>query len=317
MKPIIYKNKPISSINSLANKLKISVKELTKIANKSQDFYFPNKPKIKENGDIRQTYRVGIPLKRVQQKVLQEIISDVQFPIFLQGSIKDTENKRDYIHNANLHVGREAILKEDIANFFPTIQTDAVYKIWKYFFNFPHDVAKTITNLTTYNGAVPQGAPTSSAIANLVFWEFEPALEYKFRKKGYVYSRYVDDITVSFTTKINKKEFQDITTQIYGMFIHAGVKPNRAKRAIQVKSSRMEVHNLNTNSGKLTLPASERLKIRAALKQLELLAQSASSWEEIKKSYNSVRGRVNTMERLHPHQAKKYIDRLDSIKKSF
>lgn len=315
MKQLVYKNKQIGSINSLARALGLQASRLIEIAENVQDFYSPNKPEIKPNGKIRQTYSVKDPLHKIQRKILDEIISGVDFPDYLQGSIKDPDNPRDYIQNANLHAGREVILKEDISSFFPSTQENLVLRVWKYFFKFPNDVAEILTKLTTYNGAIPEGAPTSSAIANLVFWDREPNLEYELRQKSYTYSRYVDDITVSSTTRLTKKELQNITTKIYSMFISSGLKPNRKKRGVQTKNKRMRVHNLNVASGKPTLPKAERLKIRTAVRELELMSQSASSWDEIKDNYEQTKGRVNLMKRLHPHEAQKYIEKIKAIEK--
>ena len=235
----------------------------------------------------------------------------------MQGSIKDPDSPRDYVQNANLHAGREVILKEDISGFFPSTKENLVLRVWKYLFKFPQDVAEILTKLTTYNGAIPEGAPTSSAVANLVFWDREPYLEYELRQKGYIYSRYVDDITVSFATRMEKKELQNVTTKIYRMFISSGLKPNRKKRAVQTKNKRMRVHNLNVASGKPTLPKSERAKIRAAVRELELISQSASSWGEIKDIYEQTNGRVNLMKRLHPDEAQKYVEKIKTIEKNW
>ena len=315
MKQLAYKNKLIGSINSLAHTLGLQASRLIEIADIAHEFYFPNEPEIKPNGKIRQTYSVKDPLYKIQRKILDEIIRGVDFPDYLQGSIKDLENPRDYIRDAKLHSGRDVILKEDISSFFPSTREELVFKMWKYFFNFPHEVAETLTKLTTYNGFIPEGASTSSAVANLVFWDCEPILEHELRQKGYNYSRYVDDITVSFATRIDKKELQNITTKIYSMFISSGLKPNRKKRGVQTKNKRMRVHNLNVASGKPTLPKTERLKIRTAVRELELISQSASSWDEIKDNYEQTKGRVNLMKRLHPQHAQKYVEKMKSIEK--
>jgi hypothetical protein len=226
MKQLVYKNEPLGSLNSLARALGLQASKLIEVAESVQKFYSPNRPEIKSNGKIRQTYSVKDPLHKIQRKIIDEIISGVDFPDYLQGSIKDPDNPRDYIQNASLHAGRKVTLKEDISSFFPSIQEKLVLRVWKYFFKFPNDVAEILTKLTTYNGAILEGAPTSSAVANLVFWDREPNLEYELRLKGYVYSRYVDDISVSFTTQIEKKELQKITSKIYKMFNSYGLRPN-------------------------------------------------------------------------------------------
>jgi len=118
MKRFRYKNKPIGGIESLAAALGFQESRLQKIANNAQDFYVPNLPIIKENGKTRQTYTVKEPLKYLQNKILHEIIEGVEFPIYLQGAIRDPNLPRDYVRDAELHIGREVVLKEDISTFF-------------------------------------------------------------------------------------------------------------------------------------------------------------------------------------------------------
>ena len=156
MKQLTYKNKPIGSINSLARTLGLQASRLIEIAESVQKFYSPNEPEIKPNGKIRQTYSVKDPLHKIQRKILDEIIRGVDFPDYLQGSIKDLENPRDYVRDAKLHSGREVILREDITSFFPSTRAELVSRMWKYFFKFPHDVAETLTKLTTYNNVIPE-----------------------------------------------------------------------------------------------------------------------------------------------------------------
>ena len=148
-----------------------------------------------------------------------------------------------------------------------------------------------------------------------MFWDREPILECELSQKGYIYSRYIDDITISFDKRMDKEELQEITTKIYGMFSNAGLKPNRGKRKVHANNKRLAVHNLNLNSGKPTIQKSERAKIRAAVKELEKLTQSAPKWDDIKNKYEQANGRINSMKRLHPRQAQKYIEAFQIIKK--
>ena len=120
MKSLRYKNKSIGSVKSLAATLGFREDRLIEIAQHSEDFYIPNTPIIKPNGKTRQTYTVKQPLKHLQEKILHKIIDFVEFPIYLQGAIRDVDMPRDYIRDAELHSGREVILKEDISTFFST-----------------------------------------------------------------------------------------------------------------------------------------------------------------------------------------------------
>jgi len=313
MKRLRYKNKPIASIRALAVAIGFQEYRLQQVVDKVQDFYIPNEPTLKSNGKLRQTYTVNEPLKHVQKKILHSIIDFVDFPEYLQGAIQDPDLPRDYIHDAKLHSGREIVLKEDISAFFSTTKSEVVYKMWKYFFNFPHEVADVLTKLTTYKDFIPEGAPTSPAVANLVFWDSEPSLELSLRQKGYIYSRYIDDITVSFAERIDKKEIHDITTKIYGMFLGNGLKPNRKKRTLLTKNKK--IHNLNMDSGRPTLQKTKKNKIRASVHNLEKLARTGVSWDGIKKDFDKVNGGVQQLKKLHPNKAEKYVEKLDEIKK--
>jgi hypothetical protein len=305
-----YKGKPIGSIETLSQILEFPSKKLISLANKADIFYTPNPPKIKEDGTVRQTYTVEEPLKKLQGRILYTILRDVQFPLYLYGGIQGT----DYISDAKFHVGCAEIIHEDIKKFFDSIKFDHVFNIWQIFFGFPSDVAHLLTQLTTYRRFVPQGAQTSTYIANLVFWNKEPKLENDFRQAGYVYSRFVDDIQISSKKKLSKDEKKTIIGKVYGMMRSLDFHPKRKKHVIENKRMKLTVHNLNINSGRPTLPIEERLRIRAAMKEIEHSVKSGISKEEFDAKFASVLGRVQMMRQLHPRKASGYLARLKAIK---
>lgn len=309
-----YRNKPIGSIHSLAKMLQIPVDELFKLAEDADSYYLENTPEQKPDGKVRITYRLKPRLQEIQQRINQEIFHAVDYPPYLQGSIKDKESPRNYIHNASLHTGRRIVIREDISSFFPSINTPVVMKMWQHFFHFPKEVAEVLTKLTTYRGIVPQGAPTSSYIANLIFWDKEPQVEDQLQQLGLRYSRFVDDVTVSSDKFVDKQVQQTITTIIYGMFRSIDVRPNRSKRQVQSSTNRMSVHRLNVNSGKPTLSKQSRAEIRAAVKQCEEAAKVDRTSEEYGKQYQRVHSRVYEMRKLHHNEAEKYLKRLQEIK---
>lgn len=298
----------------MANMLRIPVEELLKLAKDADHYYSPNRPEQKPNGGIRITYRLKSRLKKIQQRIVQQIFHDVDYPFYLQGSIKDERYPRDYINNASLHAGQSIIIREDISSFFPSIKSPIVLRMWQLFFHFPKDVAMVLTQLTTYGEILPQGAPTSSYISNLVFWDKEPQLEYQLRQKGFRYSRFVDDVTISSDKFVSKENQKFVTTKVYRMLRSINVKPNRSKRKVQTRANKMTVHKLNVNSGKPTLSKPNRAKIRAAVKECEEVAEVDRSSEEYKHLYQRVNGRVAVMSRLHDGEAKKYRERLQKIK---
>jgi hypothetical protein len=306
MKQAFYRNKDIRNITSLAKALHFPLRDLIRISKKPNIYYRANTPKIKPNGKLRQTFSIIEPLKTIQENILHEILDDVDFPDYLMGSIKDIDSPRDYIRDASLHLGQEVVIKEDISDYFNSVRPELVLKMWKYFFNFSTEVAELLVKLTTYDGFIPQGSSTSSAISNLIFWNREPELEFFLRRKGYIYSRYVDDITVSFTNRVEKEELRNVTTRIYQMLFSYNLRPNRKKRAVQTRNKGIRIHGLNVGSENLSLPREERYKIRAAIKELEIIDISLIPADDFFHKYASINGRIINMARHHPHQAKKY-----------
>lgn len=313
MKRPKYHNQPIGSLDSLSKLLAIDLSDLTLLATESDNHFFPNSPKIKPDGRIRQTYRVSGTLAPLLKKVNRKIFENVYFPDYLQGSIKDLENPRSYIFNAVQHTNKTFIIHEDVSDFFPSIKANLIKQIWQYFFNFPEQVAHVLTQLTTYNGFVPQGAHTSSNLANLVFWDREPQVERFCRESGYIYTRYVDDIVVSSDWILSKKEQHEVTNQIYGMLFSKQIKPNRKKRQIYTSAQRMIVTGLNVNSFKPTLDKNERNNIRAAVYQCEQTPESERATPEYLKLYRSTMGRVRNYKQLHPRKGKVYLEKLKAV----
>jgi len=105
VKKLAYRNRSIGSVKSLALALGVSSKDLTQLANNSDHYFYANKPEEKPNGKIRQTYTVNPKLKKIQTKIVKEFFYAVDFPNYLQGSIKDPSSPRDCVRNAMLHAG--------------------------------------------------------------------------------------------------------------------------------------------------------------------------------------------------------------------
>ncbi len=313
MKPPTYRGTPIKSLEGLAQILDYSVTTLIQTAEHSSRYYRPNSPVIKPDGRTRQTYRVISPLNDLQDRILKSIFHQVEFPAYLQGSIKATGTPRGYIVDATLHAKYRVTISDDIKDFFPSIKYNLILEIWRDFFRCPTDVAHILAQLTTYHGFIPQGAKTSSYLANLVFWDTEPQLESELKQRGFVYTRSVDDINVSSNKRVTRADIGFVTAKVYGMLSKKRLKPNRRKRHIQMPAHRKTVHNLNINSGVPTMPKRERSKIRAAVKQCEKMAKTDRSSQIYLALYQSTLGRVSTMQRLHPHEAQPYRDKLIAI----
>lgn len=99
--------------------------------------------------------------------------------------------------NARPHVGQAQLLKLDIADFFPSVSYAMVLRSAFPDAYYPPPVAAVLTGLCCYEDSLPQGAPTSPAIANLVMKPFDAHMGAWCKERGIVYTRYCDDMTFS------------------------------------------------------------------------------------------------------------------------
>lgn len=305
--PSIYKN--ITSLNDLSQLLETN-EDLITISQNSDNYYHPN-PIIK--GSTRQTYTVLLPLKEIQQKIFKKILVRVPFPSYLYGGIAGT----DYIKNANFHLNSRHVINEDILQFFNNIEGKHIYSVWNGFFKFPHLVAEILTRLTVFKNKLPQGAQTSTHLSNLVFWNCEPDLVNDFVHRGFKYSRYIDDITISSEIGFSIEDKKYIIDQVYSMMFSYGFKPKRKKHLISSGNKPTSVHNLNLTSGKATVPQKKRKILRASIYQLEKDVDVGINSDEFQKRIKSVEGKIQCLRRLHPTQADKYLIKLNQIKSNF
>ncbi|MFV7670099.1 reverse transcriptase family protein [Shewanella algae] len=284
--------------------------ELEDLYVNSDRFFFQTKDILKPDGSHRYTFDVSPRLKRVHERICACFLKVVQYPDYLQGSLRG----KDYLSNASKHSRKKVVISEDISNFFPSISKKVVHEVWVGVFGFSNDVAEYLAELITLDGFMVQGAKPSSYICNLVFWHREADLVEYFESKGYTYTRYVDDITVSTTRILSNNEKTDIVNRIYSLWRTVGVKPNRKKHRIMARNERQTVHKVNVNREKPTLPKAKRKNIKAAVYQCENEYKEDPDSEAYLKLYRSTMGRVNTLARMHPVEGKKLKQRLLQVK---
>ena len=306
-----YRQKRIGTLQALHMSLGMPASDLLALSERASTLYRLAKSITKSDGSIRNTYDALKPLKRVHQKIKNQILDHVTFPAYLTGSIKGC----DYKTNATLHARARIVINEDIKGFFPSTSAAQVFNVWRGFFGFSEAVAQCLTQLTTRLGELPQGAITSSFLANLVFWRDEPILQARFSAKGLVYSRYVDDMAISSRSFLTDEEKSDVVRQVYGMLLKHGYRAKRAKHEIITSAERMAVTKLAVNF-KPGLNRDERSKIRAIVQAVEHRAALGEELSFDQGPYAQAMGKVQHLKRFHPGEAAPLIKRLLALKKT-
>lgn len=303
-----YRGKPIRSIPALARALWLDVPVLIEAADAANRNYRVVRPKL---GSTRQTFDALGLLKEIHRRIKLAFFDNVQFPAYLHGSLKGC----DYVTNALLHTNKKLLICEDVKSFFPSVGAAFVEDVWCGFFGFSPAVAKLLTKLTTKDGALPQGAITSSYLANLVLWRDEPLLHAKLASRGITYSRYVDDMAMSSVTYLSKETQTWAIAQLYGMLRRHDLKAGRAKHEIFSASEPMIATKLIVNR-KPALAQKKRSQVRAQVKQLEIAHAEGADANTVRALATSAAQSVGQLGRFHKTQAGSLKARIGAVREA-
>jgi len=152
----------------------------------------------KKSGGSREIAAPIDGLKETQKKlakILELFYSDPPNPA--HGFV----TSRSIVTNAEPHLRKRLVLNLDLKDFFPSVGGHRVYGLFKaqpFYFN--KEVASTLAALCSKDNALPQGAPTSPIISNMICFRLDRALMTIAARERATYTRYADDITFS-TTK--------------------------------------------------------------------------------------------------------------------
>ena len=289
--------------------LHCSVDDLKFAESRADDLYREVKLS-KKDGTVRTCYDAKPPLKAMQARIQCLILKRVTYPSYLMGGLVG----RDCVHNALEHAGARVRINEDISRFYPSTSSSIVFDIWKYFFHFPLEVSRTLERLTTRRGELPQGAKTSSYLANLAFWACEPDLVAKLRSMGFDYTRYIDDMTISSKTDKTAVELGQALSLLASMIKRYGLKFKRSKHSLVYAGQRMEVTGLVVGSDGAGLGAARKSSIRALVHTCELEALKVPASDALlvmlKRRAASL---VSQYTRLHPGRGQPLKRRLEAI----
>jgi len=209
----------------------------------------------KRDGGVRTLSVPDAPLKAVQRRIAQVLLP--QLPV--SGYARAYRDCVSVLDNARPHVGKPAVLTLDILKFFDSVRysdvKDAAFPAWKY----SEPLRILLAMLCYYHDSLPQGAPTSPAISNLVLYGFDRRVGGWCRGKGIAYTRYCDDMTFS-----GDFDAEEVIALVQGELGKQGLLLNRQKTRIQRPGVRQSVTGVVVNERPHT-PAGYRRAIRQEL----------------------------------------------------
>lgn len=179
-------------LSSLVKRLRISEKALYSASNCIHRHYHSVKIP-KSNGECRQLFVPDDFLKMIQRRIAERLLSQEEISPYATAYREGGST----VENAMPHIGQPVMLKLDIRHFFDHLIYPMVKE--KAFPAKKYSEANRIllSLLCVYMDALPQGAPTSPMISNIIMKDFDNLVGNWCQQKGIAYTRYCDDMTFS------------------------------------------------------------------------------------------------------------------------
>lgn len=239
-------------VDELARRLKIEPDALARIEPIYREFSIP-----KRSGGKR-TIEAPVPeLKSVQRQILRRVLRRLRAHPAATGF----ERGASIVRNARQHQGRAVVIRLDVKDFFPSTTAKRLRRYFRRI-GWNRPATALLLRLCTHKGRVPQGAPTSPRLSNLVNYRIDARLAGMAARLGAVYTRYADDITLSFDHEDHAKihfvqRFVRKVLASEGYVLH-----QRKKLSIRRRHHRQMVTGLVVN-GRVNLPRPVRRWLRA------------------------------------------------------
>lgn len=251
---LVEKNIPIIySLGHLSALLGISEQYIKAVAY-SQDRYYRRFSILKKNGKEREICEPLPNLKAMQKWILSNILYSLPFSPYAKAFIPDRSIK----DNARFHRSQPMVLSLDIKNFFPSISSILVFRFFKEL-GYAKKVCYYLTRICTLDGGLPQGAPTSPALSNLILKLTDGVLGDFCLQRKIRYTRYADDLTFS-----GRFVAGDVIKYVGGEMRKLDLFLNEEKTRLMRPNQRQEVTGIVVNE-KIQVPRELRKELRKSV----------------------------------------------------
>lgn len=266
----------------------------------------------KKSGGLRVISAPLPRLKEVQRNILDTILSQVP----IHGAAHGFVPERSVYTNALPHVGKSLVINMDLKDFFPTLSFKRVKGCFVHL-GYSPKIATILSLLCTEADTVeaemdgqkwylaqgerylPQGAPTSPALTNIVCRKMDYRLDGLAKSMGCTYTRYADDVTFSTddaSLKVGKLLFMARKIiENEGFVVH----PKKTK--IMRDGMRKEVTGVVVNE-KTSVDRDTLRDFRALLHQIELDGPEGKTWGDSDDVLTAALGFASFVQMVDPSQ---------------
>ncbi|ABZ75092.1 RNA-directed DNA polymerase [Shewanella halifaxensis HAW-EB4] len=296
----------------------------------------------KRSGGRRFIHAVSNQLQPVQQWINTEILQkqkphNASFAFHANGGIKKC---------AAMHCGARWILKFDISNFFYCINETDVYQFFVSLGYRPllaFELARICTTLRLpiqhqkyirsrnssrleykfyyqpegCRGVLPQGAPTSPMLSNLIATKLDEQLTQYALENGFTYTRYADDLAFSAIDLPEKKSIGKIQFEITGIMKAQGFKENEKKTSVAGPGSKKMILGLLVDGEQPRLSKQMYKKLDRYLYAIEKFGlDSVATHEKFDSTfgfYNHLCGYISFVKSVDAPRGEEFEKRMNNI----
>ena len=326
-----YQLPNLSNAKEIAEAMGITVNELRFLAfsrkTSNVSHYVRFKMKKKTGGE--RLIAAPMPrLKQAQHWILANILEKVE----MHDAAHGFRQQRSIVSNAVPHVGAEVIINLDLKDFFPSIAykrvkglfralgySDAAATIFGLICTEPNVEEVVLDGKTFFVSMserhLPQGAPTSPAVTNLLCRRLDKRLVKMATEVGFTYTRYADDLTFSASGK-SLKNICNVLRRTESIVTHEGFTVHPDKTRVLRKSRQQEVTGVVVNQ-KPNISKKELKRFRAVLYQIEMDGLEGKTWGNSSDVLASMLGFANFVHMVNPTKGEELQARVKELMKKY
>jgi len=248
----------------------------------------------KKSGGVRKISAPATALQIIQRK-LNQVLQHVYEP---KAPVHGFVHGRSIATNAEVHKKQKYVFSVDLEKFFPSINFGRVRGMFIAVpYNLDPAVATVLAQICCFNNQLPQGAPTSPIVSNMICAKMDSQLRRLAQKHRCYYTRYADDLAFSTSMPrfppslavIDSLGQVEVGRELYRIIAENGFEINSDKVRLQTRNRRQEVTGLTVNR----FPNVKRRYVRQiramlhAWEKFELEAAQADFWDRYDKKHRN------------------------------
>jgi hypothetical protein len=241
-------------------------------------------------------------LKALQRRILTGILEKIPTHPAAHGFVKG----RSISTFVMPHAGQPTVLKMDLKNFFPSIPAARIEAFFRTA-GYPETVSGLLAGLCTNNHHLPQGPPTSPALANAILYRLDCRLSGLARSVGAEYTRYADDLAFS-----GDADFERLSTYIAFIAHEEGFEVHHRKTRVMHQGVRQRLAGLTANRKPNVIRKDFDL-LKAILTNCVRLGPASQNRESRPAFQAHLEGRVSFVESINPAKGRRLRKILNRI----